>query len=401
MIPLIQKVQLENYKSIARCDVELSDLSFLIGANGSGKSNFLDALKFVKDALRTSLDHALRERGGIGEVRHRSNGRPRHFTISLQLALHANSTAHYAFKIGAQQGGNFIVQREQCVVFAPLGRTEFEVENGVLKTEGGEVSTASVASYADRLYLVAVSALPAFRPVFEALSEMGFYNLNPRYIRDLQSPQDGRLLAMEGENIASVLGAIAKQSPEAKRLIEAYLNKVVPSVHGVEQVSVGPMESLQFRQDVAGAKHPWKFFASNMSDGTLRALGILVALFQAQAQNGRIRLVGIEEPEVALHPAAAGVLREALQRASEFTQVLVTSHSPELLDYNFDSNQLLAVESENNVSRIAPIDEASREVLRNRLYTVGELMRLDQIRPARPVSPMFVEPRKNQADFFL
>jgi len=70
---------------------------------------------------------------------------------------------------------------------------------------------------------------------------------------------------------------------------------------------VGPKETLEFRQTIGGAKNPWRFPAANMSDGTLRALGILVALFQPGG-SGRIPLVGIEEPAVALHPAAAGVL---------------------------------------------------------------------------------------------
>lgn len=68
-----------------------------------------------------------------------------------------------------------------------------------------------------------------------------------------------------------------------------------------------------------------------MSDGTLRALGILAAIFQGS--NGtRVPLVAIEEPEVALHPAAAGVLLDGLRETSQFTQLLVTSHSPDVLD---------------------------------------------------------------------
>lgn len=91
------------------------------------------------------------------------------------------------------------------------------------------------------------------------------------------------------------------------------------------------MATLEFRQDMAGAKHPWRFNANSMSDGTLRALGILVALFQG-GEGARPSLVGIEEPEVALHPAAAAVVRDALTCASTRCQVVVTSHSPELLN---------------------------------------------------------------------
>ncbi|MCU0769375.1 MAG: AAA family ATPase, partial [Burkholderiaceae bacterium] len=70
---------LRNYRSIGLCDVELRSLTYLVGVNGSGKSNFLDALHLVRDALNGSLDNALNERGGLSEVRRRSSGHPTHF----------------------------------------------------------------------------------------------------------------------------------------------------------------------------------------------------------------------------------------------------------------------------------------------------------------------------------
>jgi predicted ATPase len=210
---------------------------------------------------------------------------------------------------------------------------------------------------------------------------MGFYNLNPRVIRDLQKPQDGAWLKPLGENIASVLAYMERHAPHEKTLVEEYLGLVVPSVHGVQRVGVGHMETLQFRQDTAGANHPWRFNANSMSDGTLRALGILVALFQG-GEGEHPALIGIEEPEIALHPAAASVVRDALARASLRCQVVVTSHSPELLDDRMvDVDSLLAVSSDEGSTLIAPLDEASRETLRKGLFTPGELLVLNQLSP--------------------
>jgi predicted ATPase len=80
-----------------------------------------------------------------------------------------------------------------------------------------------------------------------------------------------------------------------------------------------------------------------MSDGTLRALGVLTAVFQRARVP--LVLVGIEEPEIALHPGAAAVLRECLVVASRHRQVVVTSHSPELLDAReWKADQLRAVQ---------------------------------------------------------
>src|SRR5581483_1574074 len=227
-----------------------------------------------------------------------------------------------------------------------------------------------------RLYLVNVSGLTSFRPVYEALSSMGFYSLNPDRIRDLQAPDSGDLLVRDGSNLTSVLRQLSLRDDARKKRIEEYLSSIVAGVSGVDVKDVPPKATLEFRQEVAGSSDPWRFFAGNMSDGTLRALGILVALFQPPG----VPLVGIEEPEVALHPAAVGALLDALKEASQSTQVIVTTHSPDLLDIaDIESELLLAVHAEGGTTQIAPVDEASREAVRKGLYTPGELLRLDQL----------------------
>jgi predicted ATPase len=205
--------------------------------------------------------------------------------------------------------------------------------------------------------------------------------LNPRLIRDVQKPQDGRLLKPAGENIASVIGHLERSNPEALDIIQQYLHAVAPMVHGVERKAIGPVESLEFRQDMAGSRHPWRFMAQQMSDGTLRALGVLTAIFQGNRDYAP-SLIGIEEPETALHPAAASALREALVRAAERTQIIVTSHSPDLLDDDsLSADSLLSVASQEGETRIAPLDPASREAMRTHLFSAGELLRMNQLAP--------------------
>ncbi len=201
-------------KSIAACDVSPSQLCFLVGPNGSGKSNFLDALRFVRDALRHSIDHALRERGGINDVRRRSSGHPTHFTIRVELAL-KESDGHYAFTVGAKRGGGFEVQVEECLVVPSAGGRPhyYKVERGQVRKSS--LLTNPVAA-PDRLYLVNVSGDDSFRPAYDALSAMGFYSLNPQQIRELQSPDPGELLNRDGSNIASVLANLSRRSPDFK-----------------------------------------------------------------------------------------------------------------------------------------------------------------------------------------
>lgn len=373
----VRRVQLKNYKSIASCSVDLHELTFLVGQNGAGKSNFLDAIRFVRDALRDSLDHALRERGGIAEVRRKSGGHPTDFGIRLDVQS-PEFSGSYAFLVGAKKGASFEVKEERCdVSFANGSRSFFHNKAGrIFDTSEKTLPKTS----RDRLFLVAASGLEPFRGIFELLSRMGFYNLNPKLIKELQAPQSSELLLVEGENIASVIGALENRAPEAMQRIQDYLSQVNSSVHGVSKKSVGPAETLEFRQDV-GLKQPWRFYAQNMSDGTLRALGVLTALFQDGGAQ-RVPFVGIEEPEVALHPAAAKYLRSALFEASERTQVMVTSHSPELLDdEKIVADQVLTVTSQDNATIIAPLGKESREILRKHLSSAGELLRLNQLIP--------------------
>ena len=390
----LTRVVLRNYKSIGYCDVRLNPLTYLVGANGSGKSNFLDALHLVRDALAGSLDNALNERGGLNEVRRRSSGHPTNFGIRLEFALRNGQAGHYAFNIGALAGRGYEVQSEECVLGSVGKGPFFRIERGNLKASS---ETTFPAVTADRLALVAASGMAVFRPVFDALTAMGFYNLNPKLMRELQKPQEGRLLKPVGENIASVIGHLERVAADRLEIIQEYLQTVAPMVHGVERKPIGPMETLEFRQDMAGAKHPWRFPAQNMSDGTLRALGVLTALFQGNRDYAP-SLVGIEEPETALHPAASAALREALARASQDTQVIVTSHSPDLLDdLSLSADTLLAVVSEGGETRIAPLDEAGRMAMRDQLFSAGELLRLNQLAPDRAV---LAAQAQEQADLF-
>jgi predicted ATPase len=159
----------------------------------------------------------------------------------------------------------------------------------------------------------------------------------------------------------------------------------VPGVSAVEHKALGPRETLEFRQEMRNVKHPWRFFAAAMSDGTLRSLGVLTALFQSiDRASSAIPLVAIEEPESTIHPAAASVIMDALLEASDKEQVLATTHSPDLLDHKaIKDAQLLAVTNVGGETFIAPVDEASISAIQDGLYTPGELMKAGQLSPSK------------------
>ncbi|MDB5323963.1 MAG: hypothetical protein JWN40_5594 [Phycisphaerales bacterium] len=393
--PFLRRVAIKNYKSIGKCDVKLSRLSVLVGRNGAGKSNFLDALRFVTDGLQSSLDHAIKSRGGITSVRRHSTGHPRNFAIELEFGTPDGGIATYGFEIAARTDGAFSVKAEQLEMRGPAGEiiAHYRIRDGEVERKSQLTMPRAVS---DRLYLVVASGIPEFRVAYDALTSMGFYNLNPESMKELQSPDAGELLHRDGDNIASVIARLEAEAPNEKRRAEQYLGKIVDGIVRVNRVPLGPRETIEFAQQVIGAKYPWQFHAANMSDGTLRALGILIAVSQLVHIRDRVRMVGIEEPETALHPAAARALMDALNEATEHTQVLLTTHSADLLDaMQTGEDGLLAVVARQGETHIAPIDLASRRSIHDHLYNAGELLRMDQLEPddedlkRQEAAPMF------------
>ena len=379
----LRKVTIKNYKSIASCDVDLEPLTFLVGPNGSGKSNFLDALRFCADALRHSLDQAVRDRGGINEVRRRSAGsRPNHLAIRLKLEIAPSYVFHYYFEIGARSNGGYVVEREECIWrHAEDDRKsgEFSVKNGLACSTIKNTPPAGP----DRLFLVNMAGFNGPDLLYRALSSMGFYSLNPERIRDLQSPDSGELLARDGGNLAAVLASLMRNDPERGARVLEFLRLVVPGITEVQSKALGPKETLEFTERSSPGEKSRRFLASSVSDGTLRALAVIVALFQRSSSGGNtIPVVGIEEPEMALHPAAASVLFDCLHEASLYRQVLVTSHSPDLLDRpDIPVESILAVSAEDGKTFVGPVDKVTRKMLKARLRTAGELLRINQISP--------------------
>lgn len=380
---LVNRLVLRNYKSVATCDISLEPLTILVGRNAAGKSNILDALRFTTDALQNPLEFAMRERGGINEVRRRSLGsRPPNFSVEMQLSLpHASCT--YAFRIAAVAGRKFSVDEERCEIRLNGIRHAFRVERGEVSelTSGSPHPPLSD----DRLALPILAGIAEFKPLFTALTRMTFHNLNPESMKRPQKPEPGDRLARDGHNLASVIKQVQAESPNTiKRVIE-YLQSIGVPIDVIAHKQVGSFETLEISQLVQADGKPkhWKFDASALSDGTMRTLGILMSLLSASANGGSgPTLVGIEEPETALHPAAAGALVDALLEACAATQIVLTCHSPDLLDRpSIRPEFIRVVLNEMGITKVGPLSPAKKDLLQQHLSTAGELLRLDQLTP--------------------
>jgi predicted ATPase len=377
MIPRIRQVRIRNYKSIEHAVVDLEPFTALIGPNGAGKSNFLDALAFVQDALSTSLDLAFKNRGGIGAVRRRSGGHPPNIALRLSLDLGDDRAADYEFEVTAKPREQFRVASERCAVGRfPEQEHAFEVQDGEFRQA---IPGVRPKVRADRLALAAASATDEFGPVYDFLSSMRFYSIAPERLREWQEPDPGDFLHSDGRNAAAVLRRLAEEvhSAENYKRLCRFLARVADGIEAVEYRAVGKKETLQFKQNI-GLKHAGTFDAAGMSDGTLRLVGLLLAIYQPGAPS----LVAIEEPAAMVYPAVAELVVKALLDAANERQILVATHSPDILNCKELTDAHIRVAAmERDGTAIAPVSLSNRQAIQNHFYTPGQLLRSHEISP--------------------
>jgi len=314
----------------------LGPFTILVGRNGAGKSNFLNALRLVGEGLRDSLEDTACTSspwGGVAGYEDLTESR-----IELEIELTSGPDATYVLRLGIRPVAGLTVFGEDLTIWDNGG---VEALNRCLEGRVVESSVDAMPIGAeDRLYLVRASGLTKFRPVYDALSAMTFHGFDPEVLRRPQgSHPPGLLLTRDGESLAPILNRIEHVVPDVKKRIVSYHGSVVPGTADIRRERWGPFATFVFSMSEFNKFNKIRYYYENaVSDDTLRALGILVTVNQLASDGEPIRLVGIEEPETALHPAAAGALMGALREASGHTQALVTTHSADFLD-RFDPDE--------------------------------------------------------------
>jgi predicted ATPase len=384
MSPILHSLIVKRFRSIPAETAVFDNPTFLVGRNGSGKSNFRDALDFLAEAMSSLLQSVFDRRGGVAVVRNRTSGRSYPPNLGLGVVLgRLNGEAHgarYAFEVRATKNRGFEVLREQCVVHLEGENTAWFDRRP--KTFRSNIDGLKPSLEPASLGLPIIGGESSFAPVLRTLSGMRSYSIEPAKLRKLQDTDSGTHLNEDGSNAASVLQEIGRRSPEDLARIGELLTTIVPNAVKVEPLKHGKKLTMQFTQEW-GENRRLKFESFSMSDGTLRALGLLTAVYQHPVPT----VLLIEEPEATIHPGALGAILDLIRHASRQTQVIVTTHSPEVLDADWlREENLRIVHWEEGATRILSLASGTREALREHLMSAGELLRSNALRPT-PIPP--------------
>jgi predicted ATPase len=219
---------------------------------------------------------------------------------------------------------------------------------------------------------------------------MRFYVIDPNELRPsrpISDPDD--FLRRDGSNAAAIYRKLYNEKSSTFNRISDLATKIATGTRYVsfgrlgeagtfEHGSSPPEPSkrvLLFCQEM-GQDNEQVFSAHHMSDGTLRSLGCLLAVYQP----GKHSVIAIEEPEATIHPAASEVLVQAFMDASHDRQILISTHSADMLDIkDIKAEQIRVFDLVNGRTVISPVDESGKGLIRDRLFMPGELMRMDEL----------------------
>jgi predicted ATPase len=370
-------------------EIELKPLNILIGSNGSGKSNFIEIIGLLKELPDKDPWSTMRETGGIDEwvwkgpiqgatatlapsisivFEPPEQGHPLNF-YSISLTKHEPT---FSFHVLSEALGQIDPNSGERKPFF-VNRTEpdsADIRSGVSKFEPSRVSQLDVRRSL-LAQLVDVFNYPEFYYFEQKLSRFALYrdwtyglHAEPR------DPQpvglDSHQLDEDARNLAQVLKAMRDRGKQSRfdRLIELF-RKFYEPIRDVDAEVVGTHLRLMLKEESLSSRTP----ASRVSDGTLRWLALLIILLNPEPAP----VTCIEEPELGLHPDILPTLAELLREASERTQLIVTTHSPTLVDNFSDEPESICVCEKEDASTV--IRRLSRKELSVWLkdYSLGSL----------------------------
>jgi predicted ATPase len=355
---MITRVRVKNFRSLADVDVTLGPMTVLVGENGAGKSAFLDVLRFVRDALLYNLEYAISRRHGIDNLLYQ-NG---HTASELEIFLAIEKDSHYSFTLARENEGKFYVRNEHCI---------FRNENFGASRDISQKETELL------LPALRLDSLPALEELYRLLTQMRSYAIFPNTLRLPQEVSSETILKDDASNLATVLKQIKKENQWQAALLSS-LKYAVSDVTDFDVETSGGYLVTRLKHKGNNGSSPW-FNLSQESDGTIRLLALLAALYQQPPGS----LTAIEEPELSLYPNIMGRVGEDLREAALRTQVLITTQSPDLIS-RFTAEELRVVERTKEGTYIGPIAEHQIETINQKLFSGGDLMRIEGLR-SKPV----------------
>lgn len=325
---VISQIELTNWKNFQHCKFEFSERSFIVGANASGKSNLLDAIRFLHDIVKQGggLQSAVEQRGGITKIRCLSARTQTNVAITIWLKeIISDASPKWMYHLSFKHIGGGILKNQVTIL------SEKVLKSNEVLCDRTSASTAEDSETLKFTHLEQVNANAEFREIRDFFQALEYLNVVPQFVREPSSLS----MTFEKEDYygRNFLNRLSKLNPKTR---DSYFRRI----NEVLRVAVPQLEELSFVKDNMGIPHlearyiHWRAKGSKQqeaqfSDGTLRLIGFLFALLDCKG------VILLEEPESNLHSAIVEHIPSfisKLQRSKkELCQVIITTHSYDIL----------------------------------------------------------------------
>lgn len=353
----IEKITIKGFKSIKEIiDFELKNLNVFIGANGAGKSNFIQLFKLLRAMSQKGLAKFILDNGGADDFLF--NGSKITDTIFVEIDFNSSGGKNngYKFILTPTVNENFIVEEHRRYVsWRSYGSPGQESK---LFDEKDEKSTTSEWNGGGHF-------------VYESISNWMIYHFHDTSstaaMRRSEIVDDNKFLRANASNIAPFLFKLREDNNSSYQEIINAIQLVTPFFDDfiLDIIKRGEKESVKLNWQQKGSDYPMQPY--HLSDGTIRFICLATALLQPIPPP----VIIIDEPELGLHPLAISILSELIQTASRRTQVIISTQSPALID-TFKIDDIVVVKREKGASTFCRLKEKDFSAwLKD--YSVGEL----------------------------
>jgi predicted ATPase len=351
---ILERLTINNFKSIREQSLKLNLLNVFIGGNGSGKSNLIGVFHFLNRVVSGELQAYTGVAGGADSLLHfgRKHSPSMMIDVEFEDLQYSNS---YRFELLPTSEDLFVFNDESVFYrYKPKYETWLPINFGQGHAESKlRASPKPVAKYVQR-------DLDSYR-IYH------FHDTSSSAkVKQTGDLEDNRLLRTDAANLAAFLYRLQQTNHEHFRNIEDTVRQIAPFFEGfhLEPSRLNP-EKIRLEWKERGSDS--YFNASALSDGTLRFICLATLFLQPTLPS----VVLIDEPELGLHPAAIVLLAGLLRSAATRTQVLVATQSVSLVD-QFTPQEAWVVEREEGASVFRHLEHADMSA-RLENYSLGEL----------------------------
>lgn len=364
----VKNIRITNFKSFKELEIELGKFNVLIGANASGKSNFIQIFGFLRDIANFGLDNAISMQGGIEYLRNINIGASEKFSLKiisdLEFTFLGRRTKEgligiktyetiYEFELGFKKRGlGFEITKDnstQKCNFVKLEKRKGKIEETEKLGEGEIIVSCTNGKVNINLqkpeevpikqddifpsFLREGKLLPNalllekpffFMPLSEVFSDISVYDFDPKLPKKATQISGKAELEEDGSNLSIFLKNIIEHKETKKRLFNL-LKDLLPFIDGLDVEKFADKSLLFTLREIYSKKY---LPASLMSDGTINITALIIALYFEKKL-----LTIIEEPERNIHPHLISKVMSMVKDASQKKQIIVTTHNPEIVKY--------------------------------------------------------------------